>query len=220
MCESWPPANDLYCCVCRDFRSLLEVTRHCSPVMVDIPIGLPTGDEPRICDIRAQEELGKEGRARVFVTPPRETLTARSAQEFQDVYKELRHVGAGYPVWGIVPKLLEVDSQMNPELQKRVREFHPELTWKRIGGEVLPSKHCRAGIEARVELLGKLFPEVGSSIAWAASLGRAARLDDLLDAIVGLSVADGVQREGGPQFRLPEGEPPEDERGLRMEMWY
>jgi predicted RNase H-like nuclease len=45
-------------------------------------------------------------------------------------------------------------------------------------------------------------------------------LDDVLDSLVGLSVAHALATDPGDKNRLPECDPPADERGLRMEIWF
>ncbi len=52
----------------------LELTDSCEIVVVDIPIGLPEGKEPRLCDLQVRERLGKDGSNRVFLAPPRKAL--------------------------------------------------------------------------------------------------------------------------------------------------
>ena len=59
------------------------------------------------------------------------------------------------PVWGIVPKLREVDAVMTPGLQKRVMEFHPGLVWKRLAGRVLAPKHGARGAVQRLAVLAQ-----------------------------------------------------------------
>jgi predicted RNase H-like nuclease len=50
------------------------------------------------------------------------------------MHREIRGKGSGLPVWGIVPKMLEVNRLMeervanDPAVQGRIIEFHPELT--------------------------------------------------------------------------------------------
>ena len=97
-------------------------------IAVDMPIGLPDGAEPRACDLEAQQALGRQ-RGSIFLAPPRATLSARDPREFQRIHRSLRGVGAGLPVWGIVPKMREVNRALeaDPELQKRVEsDAHSE----------------------------------------------------------------------------------------------
>jgi predicted RNase H-like nuclease len=118
-----------------------------------------------------------------------------------------------------VPRIKEVDSVMTPDLQHRVREFHPELAWKGLAGSVLASKHGAEGLPQRINILNK------HKSTWLAGLNTGdltnkVKLDDVLDSLVGLSVAHALATDPGYRERLPESEPPADERGLRMEIWF
>src|SRR5207248_1097349 len=74
------------------------------------------------------------------LTPPRSCLEAKTPSEFQTMHFGARAKGAGLPVWGILPKIIEVNRLLeerittDPRLQDRIIEFHPELTWKRLAG--------------------------------------------------------------------------------------
>ncbi len=216
----WPCRETPRLYICKTFKAVLELTYSCKSVVVDIPIGLPEGKRIRLCDLEAREMLGKDGRSRVFLTPPRETLSAMDGHAFQAAHREARSVGAGYPVWGFVPKLVEVDNLMTPKLQARVREFHPELVWARLENGSVASKHGAEGIAQRMALLKKFVPDLDSIVEWKKNLGRAARHDDLLDALVGLAVAEDLRKRTNPSHRLPPEKPPRDGRGLRMEIWF
>lgn len=218
--DGWPCRKAPLLYVCRSFQGVLELTARCAIVVVDIPIGLPSGSEIRACDQEAIDRLGKDGQNRVFLTPPRETLAAQDVNAFQAAHRKARGVGAGYPVWGIVPKLIGVDRLMTPAKQRRVREFHPELTWARLANQTAASKHGPEGIAQRMALLEGSVPGLDSIVIWKKSLGRAAKLDDVLDALVGLAVAEDIRKGANSHHRLPAGKPPRDARGLRMEIWF
>lgn len=214
-------------CLCADFAAVVLLTAECVCVAVDIPIGLPSGPEPRACDLAARQRLGGTARARVFPTPPRGTLSAESPRQFQSLHRQLTGRAASLPVWGIVPKLREVDAAMTPQLQRRIVEVHPELVWQRLAAGTLSSKHQRAGLAERRALLEPRVPELARLCAWRERLGRAATADDLLDTLVCLSAAhelqsllhsptDQIDQSGR---RLPVGPVPLDKRGLRMEIW-
>jgi predicted RNase H-like nuclease len=124
-----------------------------------MPIGLPDGNELRDCDLSAQQALGIK-RSSVFLTPPRSCVEAASPQEFQSIHRGIMGKGAGLPVWGIVPKILEVNRTLedriasNPIIQHRIIEFHPELTWQRLAGSsTLSSKRVAEGVLQRISLL-------------------------------------------------------------------
>jgi hypothetical protein len=51
-------------------------------------------------------------------------------------------------------------------------------------------------------------------------LPQGVQLDDVLDAVVGLAVAQAIVDGYIPIRRFPESQPPVDEQGLRMEIWY
>lgn len=189
-------------------------------VVVDMPIGLPALGDVRRCDVLARKRLGPDGRSRVFAAPPRELLELDTPESFQRAHRRAFGMGAGLPVWGIVPKLREVDEVMTPGLQRRIREFHPDLAWRGRVGRTLGSKHVHDGITERLALLRSVVPRLDDALAWRGRLGRAAHLDDLLDALIGLLVARGLARSPMASRRLPGAPPPTDARGLRMEIWF
>jgi len=217
---SWPCREVPCLAVCPDFRVVLALTADCKRVAVDIPIGIPSGQQIRGCDRQAKDFLRKNDHnpAAVFFTPPRECLPAEEVKEFQRLHKRVREVGAGYPVWGFMKKLKQANEAMTPKLQERVIEFHPELTWLRLAGKNLSSKHENEGITERKKVLHPAVPELEKLLSWKDSLGRAAALDDILDALVGLAVAKASL--GNSPYRLPTGQTEVDSAGLRMEIWY
>jgi predicted RNase H-like nuclease len=216
---SWPCESPPYMSICSDFRSLLEFTGDCERVVVDIPIGIPAGRRIRVCDLQAKDLLKTSGASSaVFLAPPRETFPARNPKMFQKLHRKAREKGAGLPVWGILGKIKEADASMEPEFQHRVLEFHPELGWLRVAGRYLGSKHTDTGLAKRRAVLRRYVPDFVKTSEWHARLGRAARLDDLLDAMIGLAAAEASLRSR--THRLPKGIKDVDDRGLSMEMWY
>ena len=221
----WPCAEPPRLHLCADFRQVVALTRSCSAVVVDMPIGLPSSARPRPCDELAWEEL-RSCRSRVFRTPPRQALRARTALEFQAIHRRICGVGSGYPVWNIAAKLREVDAAMTPSLQRRVVEFHPELVWKRLAGRALLSKHTKAGLQARLSILRHLVPGMEEALQWRKRFTGSVDLDDVLDALVGLAAAHAIAMVSpaaamsGRACRLPPWRPPRDARGLRMEIWF
>ena len=215
--SSWPCAQNPTVAICPNFSSVLQLTCECSFVCVDIPIGLPSGNQLRQCDSKARELLGPQGQTSVFLAPPRDCINEVSPQDFQKCHQRCRHKGAGLPVWGILKKIKEVDEIMTPSIQERIIEFHPELAWRRAAGCTLDSKHQQMGISQRREILDKDIPALDELLSWKLRLGSAAKLDDLLDALIGLSVAEQVLTKAG--CFLPVGKEL-DIRGLTMQIWY
>ena len=214
---SWPPEEAVGISVQPDFAGVLESTKDCSCVVVDVPIGLPAEDAQRECDALAKTQLAKRGSS-VFPVPPRRALEADSYERAKMICSDLKAKKPSRQLWAVRDKVLDVDSQMTPELQERVREFHPELAWKRLAGFTLAAKTRAAGVVQRFGLLR----EAGATGAFLAGgsphLDSAdVKIDDYLDALVGLRVAHEISTGGGR--RLPEN-PPRDEKGLRMEMWF
>jgi predicted RNase H-like nuclease len=219
LAPSWPCRPPPQFVVCPDFRAVIEVTQTCRAVAVDMPIGLPSGAELRACDLEARRRLGPALQSRLFLTPPRGALVARSPREFQRLHRRLARRGAGLPVWGIAGKLADIDRAITSADQGRVLEAYPELAWGRLAGRLLPSKHTPAGIASRKRVLRPYVGGLRSLPRWRRQLpAPRPEVDDVLDALVLLHVADDFTR--GVAHRLPIGEPPRDRRGLRMEIWF
>ena len=223
LAPDWPLATPPEVVLLPDFAAVLRAVARCRGAGLDMPVGLPSGPGVRSCDLLARAELARRAGpgvrgagARTFLAPPREILAAATPRQFHALHRAARGGGAGLPVWGIVPRLREVDAAMTPVLQEHVVEVHPELTLARLAGCTLPSKHGPAGLEARRAVL------CAEGCAWARKGLRCgpvvAAAHDLLDAAACLAAA--WARHRGRALRLPQGEPPRDARGLRMEIWY
>lgn len=232
MAESWPCTAAPSIHLAPTFADVVSLTATCSAVGVDMPFGLPSGSDVRACDMLAREKLAaradKDTKAatRLFLAPPREAIYNHGGnpKEFQRLHRHYRGVGAGLPVWGIVPKMLEVDAALTstPSLQDRLVEFHPELAFAHLAGRVLASKHGAPGILERFAVLIQHIPAL-HNISVSHEL-RSATIDDVLDALVGLSTASylsALDDRSSPQTRrLPARDVPRDAKGLRMEIWF
>ncbi len=216
--KTWPCREAPVLAICPNFASVIALTGDCKRVAVDIPIGLSRGKHLRKCDLEAKKMLSGHNTSALFYAPPRETIGAETPEEFQRLHRKARGMGAGLPVWGFLPKVKEANKVMTAELQKRIVEFHPELTWFRMAGENLETKHSPEGIADRKKVLRKFVPELEGILRWKDFLGRAAAIDDLLDALVGVGVAKDSLR--GSRCRLPDQVEEIDATGLRMEIWY
>ncbi len=220
--DDWPPGASVVLEVVADFEAVLDVAAEAEFVAVDMPIGLPDGgargDYPRTCDLEARRLLGPRAAAQVFLTPPRATLAARDPYEFQELHRRVTGKGAGLPLWGLVPKIKQVDALVSPGDQQRVFEFHPELVFMRFCNGPLPSKHTAPGIARRLEVLA----EAGLYASRLDDLGKLAgcKIDDVLDALAGAIVAALRGRDPREARRLPEAGKERDSSGLAMEIWY
>ncbi|MDX1531104.1 MAG: DUF429 domain-containing protein [Rhodothermales bacterium] len=204
------------------FHDLLALPERPRVLAVDIPIGLPERGAPggRACDRAARRLLGRPRASSVFAPPARLALRGRTHAEAQAVQRATAPDAPGLTVqaFNLFPKLREVDAAMTPALQGRVREAHPELTFRALnGGEAVAAPKRRAeGRRLRLALLERAgFEEVAEAVEAHRGLGVAR--DDVADAFACCWTAGRIAR--GEAERLPE-RPPTDARGLRMEIWY
>lgn len=192
----------------RGFASVLALPDRL--LVVDIPIGLVERacDGPRRCDVEARRLLGTRG-ASVFPAPSREALTAGS-------YSEAKAIGPmNLQTFGILRKVADVDHAMDPATQVRVREGHPELSFREIanGGAPLRPKTSADGKGQRTRLLAKLGLDVGGLIERRPT---GAGVDDVLDAAAMVWTA---ARISFAQARAIPADAPLDAHGLKMEIW-
>jgi predicted RNase H-like nuclease len=197
-----------------DFDAILSLTRDCTHVGIDVPIGL-ADYYPRLPDVAARKQLGSL-RSSVFPVPIRAVLGCADYVAACDLQESLWGRRISTQMYrGILPKIREVDTRMTPFLQHRVFEVHPEVCfWAMNGAHPLEaSKHTLQGIEMRRALLAKHYDEdVGLR-----PLPRPATRDDALDACAVAWTA--YRKAQGLSRTLPE-HPDVDARGLRMEIVY
>jgi len=186
-------------------------------LVVDVPIGLPERASPggRAADRAARKLLPRERKSSVFPTPSRRAL---SAESFEEARRLNAPVGLNRQTYALFPVLREVDRAMYPELQNRVYEGHPELSFLHLAGPALvrTSKRDRRGLCLREKALAEAFGP-----AWRVLLHEAplppAKKRDLVDAGALLWTAQRIAR--GEAHRVPE-PPEEDARGLRMAIYF
>jgi predicted RNase H-like nuclease len=189
-----------------DFAAVLGALPHDAVVAVDIPIGLADRHEPggRDVDRAARAQLGPK-RGSVFSAPPRSVLGARTLADARGRGGRLT-----LQTLNLLPRIEDVDTVMTPELQSRVFEAHPELSFAAMDGgvTVLAPKRSATGARDRLALLARVAVEVPERPAGAA-------LDDVLDACAlawsARRIADGLA------CRIP-AMPTCDARGLRIEI--
>jgi predicted RNase H-like nuclease len=187
-----------------------------SLIAVDVPIGLADrGARP--CDVDARRCLGSGRGSSVFPAPLRCVLSASSYEEACRRCAAVDGKRMSRQAFGLVVKVREVDALMSeaPALQSRVRECHPEVSFRAWAARPLRhGKKTRSGQAERAALIDAEWP--GERGRLATLLGRGGfRLDDLHDAFAALWTArrirDGVART------LPSC-PQRDGRGLAMEI--
>lgn len=185
-------------------------------IAVDIPIGLPESG-PRLCDLEARRLLRRGRGSSVFPAPIRPLLHAASYEEACRIRLDIEGRGISRQTWGIVPRVREMDRLLRrePNLRRRVREVHPELSFRLMAGErpLGSGKKTPKGREERRRLLEPYFGRaVGEPLADRP--GRVAE-DDILDAFAALWTAERIAK--GIAETLPHS-PPRDRLGLPMEI--
>jgi len=112
---------------------------------VDMPIGL-AGHGPRPCDLAARALLPRVRKASVFAPPRRYMLACRTWQEVQAEGRRREGVGLSKQSWNLAAKIAEIDRQIAPNDQARLREAHPERVFHHLNAwQALPPKKSAEG---------------------------------------------------------------------------
>ncbi|MFI9485921.1 DUF429 domain-containing protein [Promicromonospora sp. NPDC052451] len=166
---------------------------------VDIPIGLPASNEPRLADRLAREAVGPRWRS-VFVTPPRRVLDAETYEAAGQVARRMTGKGISRQAWALKQRILEADLTVRSDTW-RVVEVHPEVSFVTMAGRYLPApKSTWAGLEDRRRLLET------AGISLPADLGPpgfVAGADDVLDAAVACWTAGRVLTGSAQRYPDP-----------------
>ena len=194
------------------FKDLAALKNPPSYIAVDIPIGLLDKPEKggRECDRVARKILGHPRSSSVFSPPVRPSLDCVT-------FEEAKKYNLNMQSFGILPKVRELDRLMTPELQKRVRETHPEISFFTLAGlaPARAGKKKAQGREERISILDQYFFQVEEGLGrYPASEVTA---DDILDAYACAWTAMRMFR--GEAGHIPD-DPPRDEKGLQMAIWY
>ena len=210
--------QDQHIKLCTHFAEVLSLSPRPAVIAVDIPIGLLATPQPggRECDRQARRLLGR--RASSVFTPPTRALLEASR------YEQVRSHGISLQAFNILPKIREVDRLMTPELQTHIHEAHPELAFRSLAGAPMQhNKKTAAGREERLRALAQALVGFlsGTKKACEGALISFKRSqiapDDLLDAYI---LARLALRIVDRQARRVPLNPPLDQKGLRMEIWY
>ena len=191
-------------------------------IFIDIPIGLPSGEEGRLCDSEARRKLAPRRTSSVFPVPVRSALTAETYEEANEKNRKASGKGLPRQTYAIMPKIKEVDSLLRGSARARrsVREVHPEIGfWALAGGRPMRhSKKTGRGFDERLALLERFHPSTAKCFGDIRTGYRCWDLadDDILDAMA-VAITASVDRRS--LRTLPE-RPAEDSCGLPMEMVY
>jgi predicted RNase H-like nuclease len=197
-----------------NFAALLEATSACVALSVDIPIGLAE-DGQRRADHEARKRLKPLRSSSVFPCPARLLLAASSYPEANALSRSELGKGLSAQAYGIMAKIREADACMTPEMQGRVVETHPEVSFWALAGDE-PLQYAKRKPEGRAERLRLLEGVYGAAVRSLVPPHGAA-WDDLYDACVLAWTASHVAKGGA--VHLP-AEAQRDARGLLMEIVY
>jgi predicted RNase H-like nuclease len=142
-------------------------------VGIDMPLGL-LAEGWRESDALARRTLGRRG-VTVFAIPPRPVWQQSTYAKANQACRDLTGKGLSAQTWGLRGKLLEAD-EYRRKSPARLYEVHPELAFAALAGAPLQeSKHTKAGLAVRRELLEQAGLTLPPRVPGAAE-------NDLLDA--------------------------------------
>ena len=203
------------------FEGVVEQTRGGDLVLIDIPIGLPDGNNPsRSCDQAARCLVGPR-RSSVFPAPSRPALVAKDYREANDHNRQTIGKGLSQQAWHICPRIADVDAVLGsqPNLRARYRESHPEVCFTALN-RWCPAEHPKRhpdGQKERREILTRYGCNVSRWFEQQCGVWRRSVVDptDVLDAMALAVVARHALAHDCPTLPV---DPLMDARGLRMEM--
>lgn len=168
-------------------------------ILVDIPIGLPTGtdgNDYRKCDALARGVLRKKENAKmkgrrtssVFSAPVRAVLGASDHKDAQT--RSLAATGnrsISAQAWAITPKIAEADRLLQGcvKAQRVVRETHPEVCFQFLAGpeQMQFDKKHGVGFLDRVGVLDKCRSGAKNAVVEACRKHLDVGSDDIVDAM-------------------------------------
>ncbi len=206
-----------------DFAGLLAATGPDAFIAVDMPIGLPdrVGPGGRGAERAVRPMLGSR-QSSVFSIPSRAAIyeadyrmACAIALATSDPPRKISRQG-----FMLFPKIREIDSLIDPEMQARIRESHPELAFTALNGGApmaTPKKiKGRINPEGLAERRALLQRHGFSAEFLASPVPRGAAEDDFLDACVCSLIAG---RVATGEARSYPAHPQTDSRGLHVAMW-
>ena len=150
-------------------------------VIIDVPIGLPESGR-RACDLEARTRLGR--RWMTVFTGARRPLLSMASWEEANVWGKQDGEGVTKQLFGILPKIREVDAYIASARNLTFREGHPELSFYAAAGR--PMEYNKKKAEGRDERLAALTSFIHGTMVreWLdRTRGSGAARDDILDAL-------------------------------------
>ena len=201
-----------------DFAAVLAATAICKLICVDIPIGLSENSKPRECDVAARKVLGKFRSSSIFPAPIRQCLSTDDYKTACKISSKYANKKLSRQSFNIMDKIRQVDDLMTQELQQRVREIHPEISFWALNNKktMRHNKRKLSGRNERMKLLTRIFLNAEEIVAEARK-PKKVEMDDILDALVAAWTASQIILQKAQT--LPE-DPQLDSKDLRMEIVY
>lgn len=200
-------------CLCgkmvEDINALLSFQKEMGieVIAIDIPIGLPSKENPqRRVDITAKKNL-KNRASSVFMAPILELVKVKDKYNYKNDFGYICEISKtlssgkkiSKQVFCLFNKLLDVNDHIEEIRRNKIREFHPELCWS---AEVKCSKKTIDGFNSRIK-------DLASHLGWKEEHlcefiqkireGRCKLIarDDVVDALCGLVVAKRIASNRG-----------------------
>jgi predicted RNase H-like nuclease len=194
------------------FRDILDLDA--AIIAVDMPIGLPSGFG-RQAERSARKVLSNR-KSSVFPIACRKAVMCADYDQARNVSRCHSDPPMSPPIqsFGIFPKIREIDSIITPELQSRIHEVHPEVSFWAMTGRVemaLSKKKPGGQFERRNALEKAGFPV--NALPVLTYPKSTVAVDDIIDACACAWSARRILE--GRHISFPE-HPPRDEHGLEM----
>lgn len=189
---------------------------------IDMPLGLwDQGDRPG--DREARRMLGKPRSSSVFAPPIPSILDCRTFAEANESSKRAIGKGISQQAFGLFPKLREANATITPDIQYRVFELHPEVSFCGLAEDAMVfPKRTEAGFDERRNLLNTAMnlrqPILSRSEVARSLRDHGAQPDDVLDAAIAAWTAHRVAT--GTAVRLRGDAVYRGANGLVMEIVY
>jgi predicted RNase H-like nuclease len=172
---------------------------------IDMPIGLPDSG-PRAADVAARQLLSPRS-STVFPALLRPLIDVVDYDEANARSRAIHGKGLSKQAFMLRARTVEVDALVDPSLEHRIVEVHPECSFRLMAGQTIPSKHTPEGLAERRAL-------VTAHVGPLPPCPAGARDDDLLDAHAALWSAR--RFAAGRHVTLPDELVERDARGLVM----
>jgi predicted RNase H-like nuclease len=191
-----------------------------SPVLIDMPIGLPDEKlKTRACDQLARKLLGRRASS-IFSPPTRKALACEEYQDACRVNAQLTDRKISKQSWNLKPKLLEVDAVAT---SGQFIESHPELCFTLLAPDIqFDRKRTENGRLQRLEILNTWVPNCQSTYETALTTYPRSQVaaDDLIDAMVLALSAYQSMKYPDSRILLPEqAEFDQSGRKIQMQAW-